>query len=208
MFFRRTYYDAEPIYVREQTPNWYQQLPATNEAIQRVLADFAPGRTALEIGCGGAWLGRFLLQQGAKRYVGFDFSETAILYAEKRIGKFRGAEVFVGDALAETSYRGTFDLIVAHQFAQCLIGPDRAKWLENVRRAIDPERGVFVLSSIVGIPPGLRPTLRPGSRVNRLKNRYFADDTELKSELESAGFSIAETWHPEKNMAIYAAKPR
>src|SRR3989344_1351941 len=124
MFFRRTYYDAEPIYIREQTPNWYQQLPATNEAIQRTLTDFPRGRDALEIGGGGGWLGRFLLQQGVQRYTGFDFSETAVHYAQKRIGKFKNADVYMGDALDPRSYRGTPDLVVAHQFVQCLIGDD------------------------------------------------------------------------------------
>ena len=57
------------------------------------------------------------------------------------------------------------------------------------------------------VPPGLQPILRPGTRVNQLRNRYVAEDAEFRFELESAGFSIADAWCPEENVAIYVAKP-
>jgi cyclopropane fatty-acyl-phospholipid synthase-like methyltransferase len=206
MFFRRKYYDAEPVYLRENTPNWYQQLPTTNEAIQRVLLDLIPGKTALEIGCGGGWLGRFLLQNQAKSYSGFDFSETAIAYANKRVGKFSNARVFLGDALEPSSYLGGADLIVAHQFAQCLIGLDRTRWLKLAREAIHP-KGVFVMSTMVGIPSGLVQVVDPVTRTNRFRNRYFATEAELQEELLQTGYRVEQAICPEKHMLILLARP-
>ena len=206
MFFRRKYYDAEPVYLRENTPNWYQQLPTTNEAIQEILGELAPGKSALEVGCGGAWLGRFLLQQGARAYTGFDYSETAIAYARKRVGKFSAARVFVGDALDPASYAKGSELLVAHQFAQCLIGEDRMRWLHFAREAIAPG-GAFVMSTMVGVPPGLAQVVDPISRVNRFRNRFFASRDEVRKELEAAGFRIERECAPEKHMMIFLARP-
>lgn len=208
MFFRRKYYDAEPIYVREQTPNWYQQLPTTNEVMQRTLQDFVPGKKVLQVGCGGAWLGRFLIQNGAVRYAGFDFSETAILYAKKRLAKFRNAEVYVADALEENAFREQYDLIVAHQFAQCLIGEDRIIWLQHARSSLHPERGILVMSTVVGVPDGVRAVVNPETRISRFRNRYFAEDAEIRFELESANFAIERVFQSEANMNIYIARPK
>lgn len=207
MLIRRKYYDAEPIYVREAMPNWYQQLPATNAEMQRILANFVPGRDALEIGCGGGWLGHFLLTKKAKSYVGFDFSETAIAHAQKRLARFRNAKVFVGNALDLASYPNGPDLIVAHQFPQCLIGEDRLVWLRHARQVIRPESGVLALSTVIGIPSGIAPVVDIKTRINHLRNRYFADDAEIRRELERTGFTLLDVMQPEENMAIYLAKP-
>lgn len=201
---QKTYYDADPTYQREQTPNWYQQLPRTNALLVEELAGLVREKKVLEVGCGGGWLSHSILNAGGLSYVGFDFSQTAIEFALRQ-QRNRRARFFVGDALKSEAYAGDFDLIVAHQFAQCLIGADRSLWLGHAARALAEKGGALVLSSLVGIPEGIRPTLRPGTRVNRLKNRYFADRAELEQELKRAGFIPRRVIEPESHMAIVVA---
>lgn len=208
MYFRRRYYDAEPIYLREQTPQWYQQLQTTNERIQGILLELIqPNSHVLQVGCGGAWLGRFLVQKGIASYTGFDFSESAIKYAKLRVGKFKNAKVYKGDALDFESYPRDMDLILSHQFAQCMIGDDRKTWLENARMALKPETGRLLISSLVGIPEGLTSTVDPQTRVNKTRNRYFADIEELRTEITQTGYKIENEWLPEENVAILLVRP-
>lgn len=208
MYFRRKYYDAEPTYLREQTPQWYQQLQTTNEKIQGILLELISNESdVLQVGCGGAWLGRFLAHKGVRSYTGFDYSETAIKYAKLRVGKFKNTKVYVGDALDREVYPRNQDVIVAHQFAQCMIGEDRKTWLENARVALKPKTGRLLLSSLVGMPPGLRTTIDANTRINRIRNRYFAEVDELRKELQTSGYRIENEWHPEAHVAILLATP-
>ncbi len=200
---RRAYYDAEPWYKREKTQDWYQQMEKTNEAMRGALAEYFSKRlTVLEVACGGGWLAEHILKAGVSAYSGFDFSETAITNARKRLGDFEDARIWRGDALNEQYYKKVYGLVVAHQFLHCLVGPDRVKWLSLCRNAL-PAEGVLVLSSMIGIPADVAGEVDPVTKLNKPGNRYYASEDEIKAEIEKAGMELEDVLHPEDNSAIF-----
>jgi len=202
---RRAYYDAEPRYQREKTQDWYQQKEKTNQGMREVLTEYlTPRHSVLEVACGGGWLSEFILKAGVKSYSGFDFSETAVTNARKRLAAFEEAKMWRGDALAAQYYSKKYDSIVSHQFLQCLIGPDRVKWLAHCRSALKPE-GVLIFSSAIGIPPSLAASIDPVTKQNKLGNRYYATEEEIKAEILKAGLELEEVIHPEEFSGIFVA---
>lgn len=205
---RRAYYDAEPWYQREKTQDWYQQMEPTNEAMKAVLEEYvSTRRSVLEVACGGGWLAEYLLKKGVRSYSGFDFSETAVTNARKRLGEFEDAKVWRGDALAPQYYTKQYDVVVSNQFLHCLIGKDRADWLKKCKAALRPA-GVLVISCAIGVAPALADTVDPVTKQNKPGNRYYADEEEIKAELTAAGFEVEEVLHPEDFSAIFVASPQ
>jgi SAM-dependent methyltransferase len=200
---RRAYYDAEPWYQREKTQDWYQQMEKTNEAMRLALGEYFSKRlTVLEIACGGGWLAEFILKSKVSSYSGFDFSETAVSNARKRLGEFEDARIWRGDALNPQYYTKQYGLVVSHQFLHCLVGPDRVKWLSLCRKALRPE-GVLVISSMIGIPPSEAGDVDSKTKLNKPGNRYYASEEEITAEIETAGMELEEVLHPEDNSAIF-----
>src|ERR1700751_1119128 len=68
------------------------------------------GRSILEVGCGGGFRAKMILQEYSGIYRGFDFSAEAIRNASYRTG--RPELFFVADALDSRSYMGDYDTIV------------------------------------------------------------------------------------------------
>ncbi len=204
---RRAYYDAEPSYQKEKTQDWHDQKEKTNEAMKEALAEYiSPKLNVLEVACGGGWLAEYLLKAKIDAYSGFDFSETAVTNARKRLGEFEDARIWRGDALEPRFYTKKYDCVVSNQFLHCLMGADRAKWLANCKAALKPA-GVLVISCAVGIPPGEAASIDPKTKKNKAGSRYYADEAEIKAEIAAAGFEIEEVLHPEENSAIFVAGP-
>jgi len=205
---RRAYYDAEPWYQSEKKQDWHLQSDVMNQGIRQVLSEYLSPRTSvLEVACGGGWLAEFILKSGVRSYSGFDFSETAVKNARNRLSEFEDAKIWRGDALNSQYYSKKYDCVVAHQFLDCLIGPDRAKWLSMAHTALRPE-GVLVIGSTVGIPPALAAEVDPATRMNALGNRFFSSEEEIKAEILAAGLELEEVIHPEEFSAIFVAGPR
>jgi SAM-dependent methyltransferase len=79
----------------------------------------------LDVGCGSGRIGEFVLDEGAGRYVGVDFSEPMLELARARLGRFSDrAELIEGDFL-ETPLAGPFDVILALGLFDYLPEPDR-----------------------------------------------------------------------------------
>ncbi len=205
---RRAYYDAEPWYKKEATSDWYQQMEITNQNMMSLLQEhLSPRYSVLEIACGGGWLAEFILKFGVKSYSGFDYAETAVANARKKISAFEEAKLWRSDALTPQPYSKKYDCIVAHQFLHCLAKPDRIKWLSLCKSALKAE-GVFIFSSMIGIPADLASTINPSTKLNKPGNRYYADEEEIKSEILAAGFELEEVIHPEDFSAIFVVGPR
>lgn len=204
---RRAYYDAEPRYQKEKTQDWYQQPKTTNQGMKDALQEYlSPRRSVLEVACGGGWLAEHILTTGVRTYSGFDFAETAVTNARARLEKFEEARIWRSDALSPQPYTKKYDLIIAHQFLQCLIGPDRAKWLNLCRKALNTA-GVVVFSTVVGIPARLEAKVDATTKKNKLGNRYYASEEEIKSEIAAAGFELEEVIYPEENSGIFVVSP-
>lgn len=205
---RRAYYDAEPRYQQEKTQDWYKQNEKANQALKEALKEYlSPKQSVLEVGCGGGWLAEHILKAGVKSYSGFDFSETAVTNARKRLAEFEDAKVWRGDALSPQYYTKKYNCIIAHQFLQCLIGEDRSKWLSSCKAALWAE-GVLVVSTTIGVPPEFASAVDPKTKLNKLGNRYFANEEEVKAEIAAAGFELEEVIHPDEFSAIFVASPK
>jgi SAM-dependent methyltransferase len=63
----------------------------------RMLLPLVKGRTVLEVGCGSALLAPALLEGGAKKYVGMDFSAVAVEAARSRLAGDGRAELILRD---------------------------------------------------------------------------------------------------------------
>lgn len=205
VLLRRRYYDADPIYQREKTPDWYQQLPLTNRIFAAELALRAKNKNILELGCGGGWLADVALRAQAASYLGVDFAPTAIAFAARRFRAHKQVKFLVGDALdpdlLKMGLPQQFDFCIAHQFAQCFLGEDRIRWLENARSWLAPG-SILLLSSLVGVPEGLKSEVSPERRYNRLRNRYFAEAAELLDEIKRTQFTVLNEIIPEEHMRV------
>jgi len=85
------------------TPYWVQWTQVINflgqDKDQRIL----------EIGCGTGQFAEFLLDEGFKNYLGFDFGERAIKLAKERVPDF---SFVVSDALSGEVYKNAYDTVI------------------------------------------------------------------------------------------------
>ncbi|MBR1147535.1 bifunctional 2-polyprenyl-6-hydroxyphenol methylase/3-demethylubiquinol 3-O-methyltransferase UbiG [Bradyrhizobium sp. AUGA SZCCT0431] len=155
-------FDAEPtaasdgvlspgaFFDREDVCTRYRQLrddPAAPViAIERpIVLDFLgepKGREFLDIGCGNAWIGRYLLDRGAKRYLGLDVSHRLLSEAQHILSGTAG-EVEHQDLELWSGTCGHFDAVISRLALQYVENFGRV--LEIVRRQLRPA-GVFVFS--------------------------------------------------------------
>ena len=204
---RREYYDAEPWYQREKKQDWYQQMELTNQTVKDLLQQMIqPDFQILEVACGGGWLSEFILKQKITKYTGFDFAETAVSNAKSRLQKFKNWNVLQADALSPKIYDCNVDLIIAHQFLHCLIGEDRHTWMKLCHNTLKRNTGYLLLSSMIGLPESHADFVDLQTKINKPRNRYYAEDEEIQNELEQAGFIIEKRLYPEDYSGIYWVK--
>ena len=166
------------------------------KAVKEDLArGFAPraGRL-LDIGCGA---GNYSLEFAARGFdvTGIDISATAIDWANERLASSNVRASFLcGDAVKMTDVPDDeFDFAFDGHFLHCILGPDRAEFLRNVRRVLRPD-GFFLVRSIVW-PVESSPDLEidKTSRIGYVDGtpyRYYPDAEALVAELSNAGFEI------------------
>jgi SAM-dependent methyltransferase len=79
----------------------------------------------LDVGCGSGRIGEFVLDAGAQRYVGIDFSEPMLDLAGSRLERFGDrATLELGDFI-EAKVDGPFDVILAVGFFDYIPDPGR-----------------------------------------------------------------------------------
>jgi SAM-dependent methyltransferase len=70
----------------------------------------------LDVGCGSGRIGEFVLQAGAGRYVGVDFSEPMIDMARARLAPFDDRVTLMVDDFLTANLTGSFDVVLAVGF--------------------------------------------------------------------------------------------
>ncbi len=126
-------------------------LEAEHEARYRWATEIVGDREVLDAGCGMGYGTAALAGAGAKRAVGVDISQGAILDARERFG---GVGEFVAGDLHELPFEDdSFDVVVCFEAAVHVRYPERA--LDELRRVLRPE-GVLLLSvpNAAVYPPG------------------------------------------------------
>jgi SAM-dependent methyltransferase len=97
--------------------------------------------SVLDVGCGSGRVGERVLEAGAARYVGIDFSEEMLALARERLTRFGdAAEVVEGDFLTEP-LEGSFDAVLALGLFDYTPEPERF-----VRRMFELSSGAVVAS--------------------------------------------------------------
>jgi len=153
---RRTYYDMNPWYLKNQEKeinDWHQQIKEVNDFLLKEIKSLIKKdniKRVLDIACGG---GDFTL-----KYAGSDFSIDAFEYSSiavemaKNKDNFFKVNFFEGDALNPASYKDNYyDLIIAKDFLHCLIGEDRNNFFTLVNRSLN-SNGTFLFSTHGNLP--------------------------------------------------------
>lgn len=68
--------------------------PSMMKRFETILDGIAiKGKTIIDYGCGGAILGKYVMENGAEKYYGYDVSKRSLEYAEKRLQEYKKAEL-------------------------------------------------------------------------------------------------------------------
>ncbi|MCL2769049.1 MAG: class I SAM-dependent methyltransferase [Solirubrobacterales bacterium] len=118
--FDDLYEDERPL-VRLLRPGLFRRRRL---AVDTVRAHGAP--SVLDVGCGSGRIGEFVLDAGAARYVGIDFSQPMIELARARLGRFAGRDTtLMLDDFLTAPIEGSFDVILALGLFDYLPQPER-----------------------------------------------------------------------------------
>jgi len=157
--------------------------------------DLSQMHRVLDIGCGAGNLSFWLEEMGFEVF-GCDVSEAAIDWAGDLARKRESRVDFrVADATKASGYESDyFDLVVDNHCLHCIIGEDRECYLRELRRVLKP--GAFYILSTMcsdessyyqpeGYDPNSRCIILRGRAI-----RYLGEATQIKREIQDAGFSI------------------
>jgi ubiquinone/menaquinone biosynthesis C-methylase UbiE len=156
-----------------------------------------PPARVVEIGCGNGIIAMLLAGKGYEVH-GIDISQAAVDWARERFaeasraGTFRQGDVCDMSIFADAS----FDAVMDGQCLHCLMGDDRGRCLQEVRRILSPN-GVFVVSSMCGPPKSDEAKASfDAASLSLMKNgeafRTLKPLNELCSELVNAGFGVVD----------------
>ncbi|MCX8940562.1 class I SAM-dependent methyltransferase [Vibrio parahaemolyticus] len=155
----------------------------------------------LELGCGEGHHCRAFQKLGFE-VTGIDISPTAIAWAKKK-AKATGIEgkYYTADLTVESfQLPERYDVVIDGNCLHCIIGADRAIFLDHVYRNLS-ESGVFFVSSLCSKDE----TYRDSSPY-----RHIASQSGLVIELEQAGFQVLNVRVYERDtsnhITVYAIK--
>ena len=158
-----------------------------------------PPARVLELGCGNGMSSALLMAQKGYEVHGVDISETAIAWAEQRFAESARSGTFRQGSVCEMPFfpEKFFDVVIDGSCLHCLIGNDRARCLQEVRRILRFE-GVFVVSSMCGLPKSEEAKARFDPQTGHLLENGRAHRTlkplaDIASELMEAGFEVQDS---------------
>jgi ubiquinone/menaquinone biosynthesis C-methylase UbiE len=146
----------------------------------------------LELGCGAGNISIRLAQQGYD-VVGVDIAPTAIAWAQENAAAAGVSAAFlVGDVLTLANLNdGSFDIVLDGHCFHCIIGPDRARFLQSAHRVLKVG-GVLTICTMCN-PDNPPPHFDPQTRClvhNGIATRYLGDSNEILQAVMAAGFRI------------------
>lgn len=162
-----------------------------------------PPARLLELGCGNGVVSSLFAQNGYT-VAGLDLCEEAVRWADELFkaaglcGSFRQGDVsampFYGDR--------AFDVVIDGNCLHCVIGPDRSKCLNEVRRVLRSD-GLFFVSSMCGRPKSDEVRARFDDKSCCLLDdgrayRTLKSVEAIKAELTEARFAVRK-WEVREN---------
>ena len=112
-------YEDERLLVRLLRPGLFRRRQL---AVETVRGHSDPA--VLDVGCGSGRIGEFVLEAGASRYLGIDFSEPMIELARARLARFDDRAALVREDFLSAQLEGTFDVILAVGLFDYLPNPE------------------------------------------------------------------------------------
>jgi 2-polyprenyl-3-methyl-5-hydroxy-6-metoxy-1,4-benzoquinol methylase len=112
-------YEDERLLVRLFRPGLFRRRQL---AVETVEAYDHPA--VLDAGCGSGRIGEFVLDAGASRYLGIDFSEPMVSLAQTRLARFGDQVTLVNEDFLNSSVSGAFDVVLALGLFDYLPNPD------------------------------------------------------------------------------------
>jgi SAM-dependent methyltransferase len=189
-------YDEDGFLQRRARPGLGRRRAVALEAV-----DAYPSPRVLDVGCGSGRVAEHVLEHGASRYVGIDFSEPMLALAAERLERFGSkVELVQGDFL-ETPLDGPFEVVLALGLFDYL--PEPAPFVARMRELCS--------GSLVASFPGWNWFKGPIRKVRyELVNRVpIFDYTEpgLRQLLAEHGFTRVEIVRPGKSGYVVRAQP-
>jgi SAM-dependent methyltransferase len=180
-------YEDERLLVRLLRPGLFRRRQL---AVDTVRAYEQP--QVLDVGCGSGRIGEFVLDAGASRYVGIDFSEPMIELAEERLRRFGARVELLTDDFLAAPIDGRFEVVLALGLFDYL--PNAAPFIARMFELCAP--GGRVVASFPAW------SLLKGP-VRKVRYEWIGDcpifnyrDHQLHSMLSGAGFEQIEVLAP------------
>jgi SAM-dependent methyltransferase len=152
-------YEDERLLVRLLRPGLFRRRQLAVETV----ASYEEPRV-LDVGCGSGRIGEFVLEAGASRYVGVDFSEPMIEMARTRLAGFGDRVELLTDDFLTAPLAGQFDAILAVGLFDYL--PDPAVFLRRMFELSAPG------ASVVGSFPAWSPVKGP---IRKVRYEWIGD---------------------------------
>jgi SAM-dependent methyltransferase len=193
-------YEDERLLVRLLRPGL---LRRRNLAVESVRAYSKP--RVLDVGCGSGRIGEFVLDAGAARYVGVDFSEPMIELARARLERFGERVELRTEDFLTAQLDGNFDVTLALGLFDYLPEPER--FARRMSLLCAPG------GCVVGSFPAFSPVKGP---VRKVRYEWIGDcpifnysRPQLERLFSAAGFSPVEIMAPGRSgFLLRAYKPR
>jgi len=112
-------YEDERLLVRLLRPGLFRRRQL---AVETVAGYRDP--TVLDVGCGSGRIGEFVLQAGAARYLGIDFSQPMIALARERLERFGDRVTLRHEDFLAAEVEERFDVVLALGLFDYLPNPD------------------------------------------------------------------------------------
>ena len=168
--------------------NYWQPL------IQR--PHFPKTGTLLELGCGAGNLSLSFAQLGYE-VTGVDIAPTAIDWAKDNAAEANVQVTFLqNDVLTLPDIAdASFDIALDGHCFHCIIGTDRAQFLQSAHRILKPN-GVLVINTMCNEVPKTVEWFDTFDRLSRclmhgnIATRYIGDSNDILQEIINAGFRI------------------
>lgn len=148
--------------------------------------------SVLDVGCGSGRIGEFVLEAGAARYLGIDFSESMVELARARLSRFEERVTLIREDFLTAPLPGKFDVVLALGLFDYLPNPEAftAKMFEHCAPG-----GV-----VVGSFPAWSPVKGP---IRKVRYEWLGDcpifnytGEQIENMFRSAGFARVERHSP------------
>jgi SAM-dependent methyltransferase len=190
-------YEDERLLVRLTRPGLFRRRQLAVDTVR----DYAAPRV-LDVGCGSGRIGEFVLEAGASRYVGIDFSEPMIELAGSRLKRFGERVELITDDFMAAQIEGPFDVVLGLGLFDYL--PDAGRFVNRMFELCAPG------GSLVGSFPAWSLVKGP---IRKVRYEWIGDcpifnytRNQLQEMLREAGFEEVELLAPGRSGYLVRAQ--